>query len=124
MNLKALLSDYETLKGQSDELAGQIAIIQITLKEVNSKIAEIEEQVKAGMIGANMNRAIINGYKINVSRSLSTVIEEADELPEEYWRMKREPDTMKIKDALKNLQYVPGAILKENRNVTIKRAQK
>lgn len=121
MNLKAVLAEYATLMSRIDNLEEQIGIIMLEKKRLSSRVNEIEEEVKNGMMNAGMKRAFIEGWKINVSKSLSTVVEAADELPDCYWKIERKPDLMAIKETIKTGSWVPGARLVENYNVSLKK---
>jgi septum formation topological specificity factor MinE len=60
-------------------------------------------------------------FKISTRKSESVSVNE-DELPMFYFRTKtvREIDKVKIKEAIKKGEIVPGAFMKENKNLSIK----
>ena len=121
MNTKKCIERYAELADQADQLSAQIAELQIAKKQFDNEMREIEAILKSDMIGAQLKRAVIAGWKLSLTSSTSTVIEEADLLPEAYWRIERNPDLMRVKEAMKNGELVPGAILRINQNLSLKK---
>ena len=123
MNTREIIQKYELLADEVATLQEQIAELSIEKKRYEVQMQEIEEAIKADMIGAQMKNAVVAGWKINISKSTSTVIEAADELPEEFWRIERAPDLMKVKEALKMGLAVGGARLVIRQNINMKKRQ-
>lgn len=120
---RELIQDYSKLNAQVLSLEEQIGALTIEKKRLQAEMDEIEDVLKADMIDAGMRRAVIAGWKINISNSTSTVIEAEDELPDEFWRIERKPDLMKVKESIKLGMPVPGAILITRQNINLKPAQ-
>lgn len=121
MNVKTIIQEYAALQSQTEALQKQIAELQVQKKRIELQMEEIEEGIKSDMLGANMKRATVAGWKINISTSTSTVIEAEDELPEQFWRTVKSPDLMRVKEAIKLGQSVPGAILIERQNISLRK---
>lgn len=121
MNIKETLQEYGKLRDELEEIQTQINLISVRKLELENLIYDIETDLKNDLIGSGMTRTTVYGWKINISESKSTVVEEPDVLPEEFWRIERNPDKTKIKEAIKIGYPVPGAILKISKNISIKR---
>ena len=120
MSIRADIREYAVLSNSVADIQAQIAVLQLEMKDMESRMEEIKKGLKEQLIESGKKRAIIEGWKLNLSQSTTTIIEEADEIPEEFWKVKREPDVMKIKERLKIGLSVPGAILRRNTNMSIK----
>ena len=121
-NVRAIIQQYAGLQAEVEALEEQIAVLTTQKKRLQMQMEEIEEDIKADMIGANMKRANIAGWKINISQSTRTVIEAEDLLPDQYWRIERRPDLMKVKETLKLGFGVEGATLVVVQNINMKKA--
>lgn len=71
--------------------------------------------------------ASLNGEKFQTPRCSASFrktkavkIMNSDEIPDDYIRIKAEPNTMAIKDALKAGEEVPGAVLEDRLSLIIK----
>ncbi len=120
MNIKEQIQEYATLSNSVADIDGQIAQLQMEKADMESRMAEIKAALKNEMLSSGRRSATIAGWKLNLSTSTSTVIEEADMLPEEFWKIERKPDVMKIKERLKIGLPVEGAVLKTNKNLSLK----
>lgn len=121
MSIKEMIQHYAELGDSVAIIQQQIDELQRQKKEAEEAQAQIKHDLKHEMMGAGKKRAIIAGWKLNLSESTSTVIEEVDLLPEEYFKIVQTPDLMKVKDAIKQGENVPGAILKKSTNLSLKR---
>lgn len=119
-NIKEIIAEYAELNTAANELAAEIAALVQQKKALESRMLEIELDLKGQMLNAGMRRAQILGWKINLSNSTSTVIEAEDELPEAYWRIERKPNIMQIKEAFRCGVMVPGAKLITKENINLK----
>jgi len=123
-NVKAIIQQYAGLQTEVEALEEQIAALTTQKKRLQMQMEEIEEDIKADMLGAQMKRVSVAGWKINISQSTRTVIEAEDLLPDPFWRIERRPDLMKVKEALKLGQSVEGATLVIMQNINLKKAEK
>ena len=124
MNIKEQIQEYATLSNSVADIDGQIAQLQMEKADMESRMAEIKAALKNEMLSSGRRSATIAGWKLNLSTSTSTVIEEADMLPEEFWKIERKPDVMKIKERLKIGLPVEGAVLKNNKNLSLKNVER
>ncbi len=121
MNAKELIQEYGEIEAELSELSKEKAFLEIKMKSLNVRAKEIEDAIKKEMIAAGMKRARIEGWKINISKSVSTVIEEIDMIPDEFFKIKKEPDVMKIKLSIQMGLEIKGVVLRENKNISIKK---
>lgn len=120
MSIREQIQEYALLINSVADIDGQIADLNLMKADMESRMAEIKAALKNEMIDSGRKTATIAGWKLNLSTSTSTVIEEADMLPEEFWKVERKPDVMKIKEQLKTGMTVAGAVLKTNKNLSLK----
>lgn len=120
MGIKEKIQEYAILSNSVADIDGQIAQLNMEKADMESRMAEIKAALKDEMLDSGRKSATIAGWKLNLSTSTSTVIEEADMLPEEFWKIKREPDVIKIRERLKIGLPVEGAVLKTNKNLSLK----
>lgn len=123
MDAKQTLNKYGELQKKADALAIEIAKLTDLKKETEWEMGKLKEDIKAQMMQSGKKRLSIAGWKINLSKSTSTVIEAEDELPEEFWRIEKKPDLMKVKEAIQAGMAVGGAKLVEKHNVSLRRTE-
>ena len=119
MNIKSMLAQYTVLQNTISDIEGQIAQLVEEKKDAEFQAAAIKDELKQEMLASGKNRVIIYGWKINLSTSTSTVIEELDILPDQWWKIRREPNLMKIKQAIKAGMEIEGAVLIEKKNLSL-----
>lgn len=120
MNIREALKEYGDMQKAWAEIKNEIDRLTELKRRYENSMAEIEDSLKNEMIGSGKKRAVIAGWKLNLSNSMSTIVEAEDELPEEYWKVFRKPDLTKIKEDIKLGFYVAGARVKQNQNLTLK----
>jgi len=86
---------------------------------VNAK-ERLKESLKSAMIHFDVTEIITETNKINFRHSESVEILSEDIIPKEYKKTKLTPEKSKIKKAIKEGRFVPGASLVENKNIQIK----
>jgi DNA gyrase/topoisomerase IV subunit A len=119
MTIKDKIQEYASLQRSVIDLENQINELKALKDEAEGEMQEIKKELKEEMIHSGKRKAIIAGWKLNLSTSTSTIIEEEDMIPEEFWKIERKPDVMKIKESLKLGINVDGAILRKNTNLSI-----
>lgn len=93
------------------------------LAEIRRKLERHAEAVKSYLARECINTGVekIGGVSANISfrTSEKTVIDNEAEIPDEYWRVKREPDLAAIKAAIKAGKEIEGAHLQTCKNIQI-----
>lgn len=109
MEINAEIEDWEDAekraKANKDNLKGKLAKL---------KDATLNYMDKTGI------KSISGKVNVSTRSSKAVSIDNEAELPEEYWRIKYEPDKTAISKAIKSGQDVPGASLQTNRSLIIK----
>lgn len=123
MDARQTLIKYGELQKKAEALAIEIDKMTALKKETEWEMGELKEDIKTQMMQSGKKRLYIAGWKINLSKSTSTVIEAEDELPEEFWRIEKKPDLMKVKEAIQAGFTVGGAKLVEKHNVSLRRPE-
>jgi hypothetical protein len=107
------------LEDKRREAAAMTSAIELRMDELQSRCARFarrDEAIRAMMLKllqhAQLQKMELPEATLSIRTAPARVIihDEAD-LPEEYWRIKKEPDKAKIKDALASAAVVPGASL-------------
>lgn len=114
------IAEYGDFAKQLEIVEAQIATLKEQADAIKNSMAEIKDELKAAMMNSGKKTAFIAGWKLNLTTSTATVIEAEDELPEDFWKIERKPDVMRIKDALKQGIEVAGAKLVQNVNLSLK----
>lgn len=114
------IAEYSDFAQQLETVEAQIAALKEKADAIKNSMAEIKNELKTAMLNSGRKSAFIAGWKLNITTSTATVIEAEDELPEEFWKVERKPDVMRIKDAIKNGIHVDGARLVTNQNISLK----
>jgi len=104
-------SEGERVKAQADRLA--------TRAKAHANRAErLKGYLQANLpIGHKIRDDVV---QIGWRKSSAVHIHHEDELPEEFWRVRREPDKQRAKDALKEGREVPGAELVVRHHLSIR----
>ena len=93
------------------------------LAEIRRKLERHAEAVKCYLARECINTGVekIGGVSANISfrTSEKTVIDNEAEIPDEYWRVKKEPDLAAIKAAIKAGKEIEGAHLQSFKNIQI-----
>lgn len=93
------------------------------LAEIRRKLERHAEAIKGYLARECINTGVekIGGISANISfrTSEKTVIDNEAEIPDEYWRVKREPDLAAIKAAIKAGIEIEGAHLQICKNIQI-----
>ena len=93
------------------------------LAEIRRKLERHAEAIKGYLARECINTGVekIGGVSANISfrTSEKTVIDNEAEIPDEYWRVKREPDLSAIKAAIKAGKEIEGAHLQSFKNIQI-----
>lgn len=111
--IKKLENDLELAKVYEEQLKAFKARKEKTIEKLKSALLDAVDL--HGPIEADI-------FKIGTRKSESVEITEESRLPMHYYTQKivKSIDKMKIKEDLKNGQDVPGAILRQNKNLSIK----
>jgi Siphovirus Gp157 len=104
---------------QRQEIAGRVVGLEQTIDNLMARKERFQRNdaaMRSMMLGllqnAQLRKMELPEATISVRHGMPRVVitDEAD-LPGEYWRIKKEPDKIKIKQALESAASVPGASL-------------
>lgn len=121
-NIKETLKRYDELHEAVSIIKNEINILNLSKEAMEVEMDKIEEVLKRELIGSGRKKAMIAGWKMSLSTSTSTIVEEPDILPQNYWKIEKKPDLTRIKEDFKSGVSVPGAMLQKNTNFNIKKA--
>lgn len=108
------------LESERERLATIIKNLQNRKKSVECKIEGIKNHLLFVMNTFGKPKIEGEVFVARITKSEQVEITEEKLLPDEYMRVKKEPDKTLIKDAIKNGTDVPGARIRPNQSVTIK----
>lgn len=93
------------------------------LAEIRRKLERHAEAIKGYLARECIKTGVekIGGISANISfrTSEKTVIDNEADIPDEYWRVKKEPDLAAIKAAIKSGKEIEGAHLQTCKNIQI-----
>lgn len=121
MNIREALKIYNEQKDALQEIENQIKDLLAQKRELESQMEEIELGLRDEMLNSGTRRAIIAGWRLNISTAVSTIVEETDTLPERFWRIEKKPDLLKIREALKSGEEVEGARMIKKESLSLKK---
>lgn len=115
------------LESEADIAAAEIKRIQAIKKTKDNTSTRLRETLRdALMVFGNENPKTGNKayetalFKLSLRKSQSVEITDENEVPEEFWAIKKEISKSTISQAIKDGLEVPGATMKENYGLQIK----
>jgi Siphovirus Gp157 len=114
-----MVTFMRSLERQRQDTAGRVVGIEQTIDNLMARKERFQRNdaaMRSMMLGllqnAQLRKMDLPEATISVRHGVPRVVitDEAD-LPGEYWRIKKEPDKTKIKQALESAASVPGASL-------------
>ena len=116
---KRILADGGTLLWYGH--AKKIAYTQIILDKIftiENNIARMKQNLTSAMVLTGKRKFKTGLFSFSVRPSVSTVIDNADAVPDEFVRIKREPDKTAIKKTIQDGKEITFAHLEEKEGVT------
>jgi len=115
------------LESEADQAASEIKRIQAIKKTKENTATRLRETLRdALMVFGNENPKTGNKafetalFKLSLRKSQSVEITNENEVPDEFWAIKKEISKSTISQAIKDGLEVPGATMKENYGLQIK----
>lgn len=115
------------LESEADIAAAEIKRIQAIKKTKDNTATRLRETLRdALMVFGNENPKTGNKayetalFKLSLRKSQSVEITDENEVPDEFWAIKKEISKSTISQAIKDGLEVPGAKMKENYGLQIK----
>jgi len=115
------------LESEADIAATEIKRIQAIKKTKDNTATRLRETLRdALMVFGNENPKTGNKayetalFKLSLRKSQSVEITDENEVPDEFWAIKKEISKSTISQAIKDGLEVPGATMKENYGLQIK----
>lgn len=115
------------LESEADQAAAEIKRIQAIKKTKDNTATRLRETLRdALMVFGNENPKTGNKayetalFKLSLRKSQSVEITDENEVPDEFWAIKKEISKSTISQAIKDGLEVPGATMKENYGLQIK----
>lgn len=112
--IKQLSADAEAIDKEAKRLTERKATI-------DNRVKQMKESLTKAMILTGKTKFKTDLFSFNVQKNTpTTVIDDEEAIPEEFWRVKREVDKSKIKDALKEGKEFKWAHLEQGEGVRIR----
>ena len=89
-------------------------------KEAEARAERFKERIKEAMMLTNQQKVDTGLFKLSLRKTERVTISDPSNLPDEFLKVKVEPNKAEIKKAIKNGQVVLGAELTEGRSVIVK----
>lgn len=113
------LKQYSELSQRILELDAQMAQIKLQKEELEQLQSEIKKELLLMMQSSGLKKAKIDGFNLSLTTHSSTIVEAPDLLSDDFIRVVRQPDLMKIKAAIKAGFPVEGAFLSKTTSIKI-----
>lgn len=112
--IKQLSADAEALDKEAKRLSDR-------KQSIDNRIKRMKESLTKAMVVTGKTKFKTDLFSFNVQKNApATVIDDEEAIPEEFWRVKREVDKSKIKDALKEGKEFKWAHLEQGESVRIR----
>lgn len=122
--MSKLLSEYSKLLDRKAAASAEAEKIELVKSVIDEEIKALKSIILSKVLASGKNKLRIAGWSLNIGTYTSTVIENMSEVPEDFFRIKREADLMKIKNAIKAGIHIKGVQLVKTKSLTIKRLEK
>lgn len=109
-----------SLDRESDALRAERDDLYAKLKARENAAQRLKDRLAMFMQASGQAKLPAGVFSISTQQSQSVDVLDVDALPEQYRRVKVEPDKTAIKEALKSGAQVPGAQLVESTHVRIR----
>ena len=106
-------ADAERFKAEKDAFAKK-------QKEAEARAERFKERIKEAMMLTNQQKVDTGLFKLSLRKTESVTVFDISYLPDEFLKVKVEPNKTEIKGAIKSGQVVLGAELTEGRSVIVK----
>jgi len=120
--IKSTAYAYLNLKAKLEGIKTEIDRIGKLKKSVELHMGRIEKLITFGMELENADNKDFGDLKVYFTRSVGTVVDDQEAVPEEYIKSKvvTSVDLTAAKEAIKNGETISGIHLEERRNLQIK----
>ena len=109
--------EYKNLDAHGNAIKDEIHALKARLDEVEDRKQKIKDALTAWLDGEKFETPKL---KVSFRRSEETVIDDFELLPDDYIRIKYEPDKTAIKKAIKDGEAVEGAHIEKKKSCVIK----
>jgi len=115
--LEACCAVYKNINAERDVIANEIKRLRTKLDAIENKSDNFKRYIENNMLpGEKWTNGV---HKLSWRASESVEITNEEFLPDDFWRIKKEPDKTAIKTAFKNGEKVTGAVLVHKNNLQI-----
>lgn len=111
------ISRYKALAEAADVRIKEMQRIKKTAENIEKRL---KERLLQAMMVMEVDKMEIGLRKLSFRNSTAVSITDETHIPAEYIIVETKVDKMKIKDALKNGEIIPGAELVNNRSIQIR----
>jgi hypothetical protein len=111
--MKELTARAEMLKAEAERMTARKKAIEESIKRMKNNLT-------TSMVVTNKRKFSTDLFTFYLQKSTSTVIDDEKAVPDEYMRIKKEPDKTAIKKAIEEGKAIPFAHLEKNEGVRIR----
>lgn len=113
MVIKNLSAESEAIKAEEERL-------RLRRKAIESSADNLKGYLEAHMKATGINKVQGKLFTLSIQKNPPSLKLDEEKLADGWWRIKREPDSAKIKDAIKDGQDVTGAWLEQGESLRIR----
>lgn len=111
----------QSFDAQETALKSHLADVQAKIKAIQNHRDRLKEYLKEGMERCDIQKIESPYFTISLRQSpASVVIDDEDQIPDDYFEYKRSPKKILIKEALSEGYEIPGCHLETGNHVRIK----
>lgn len=112
----------KNFEADSQAIDNEIKRLKAMKESKDNAIDKMKEAVKNAMLASGIDKIESSLFKLSLRRSEAVEVVSIDQLPESLVTVKKtvSADKVKIKEAIKSGEVVPGAVIIENFNLQIK----
>lgn len=111
---------YQNILADAEAFGAEAKRLTDKKRAAENKADRLKEYVQSEMKRMGKTSAYIGTFKLGFRNTKAVKVEDFDRLPEEYIRVKKEPDKKAIKAALDAGVTVDGASIVENESFSIR----
>lgn len=111
---------YRNTEAEADAIKAEIDRLSKRKKALENKAQRLKDYLLYNLEALGQSKVKSGIWEVSVKTNPPSCKVDEAKLPDNYCRLQRTPDLIKVKDALKSGQVIPGAWLESKKSVTIK----
>lgn len=111
------IAKYQALVDAADNIIKEAQRKKRVFDNISKRL---KERLQAAMIIMGRDRVEVGLHTLSLRNSVAVNITEESKIPNEFIKVETSVDKMKVKEALKRGEFIPGAELQTNQSIQIR----